>query len=112
MQLFSKRKYDDLDDVSLLTEDEKAEALKSLEARRIEINTELESLMRSYARLTKNRKIAKKKQAKPGFAMKSASGQNKSLRSEIRWTKRLSDQQTGVKRLLREYEMHRARRGT
>ena len=61
MQLFSKRKYDDLDDVSLLTEDEKAEALKSLEARRIEINTELESLMRSYARLTKNRKIAKKK---------------------------------------------------
>ena len=61
MPLFSKRKYDDLDDVSLLTEEEKAKALKNLEARRSEINAELERLMRSYARLTKNRKIAKRK---------------------------------------------------
>ncbi len=61
MPLFSKRKYDDLDDVSLLTEDEKAEALKSLETRRDEINRELERLMSSYARLTKNRKLAKRK---------------------------------------------------
>ena len=60
MPLFSKRKFDDLDDVTLLTEDEKAEALKSLEARRDEINEELESLMRAYARLTKNRKIARR----------------------------------------------------
>jgi hypothetical protein len=61
MPLFSKRKYDDLDDVSLLTEEEKAKALKNLETRRSEINAELERLMRSYARLTKNRKIAKRK---------------------------------------------------
>lgn len=60
MPLFSKRKYDDLDDVSLLTEDEKAEALKSLDSRRNEINAELERLMRSYAKLTKNRKLIKK----------------------------------------------------
>ena len=60
MPLFSKRKYDDLDDVSLLTEDEKAEALKSLDSRRNEINEELERLMRSYAKLTKNRKLIKK----------------------------------------------------
>ena len=60
MPLFSKRKYDDLDDVSLLTEDEKAEALKSLDSRRNEINEELERLMKSYAKLTKNRKLIKK----------------------------------------------------
>lgn len=61
MPLFSKRKYDDLDDVSLLTEEEKTKAQNNLEARRSEINAELEALMRSYARLTKNRKIAKRK---------------------------------------------------
>lgn len=61
MPLFSKRKYDDLDDVSLMTEDEKAEALVALESRRYEINAELEGLMASLARLTKNRKIAKRK---------------------------------------------------
>ena len=60
MPLFSKRKYDDLDDVSLLTEDEKAEALKSLDSRRNEINEELERLMKSYSKLTKNRKLIKK----------------------------------------------------
>ena len=58
---FSKRKYDDLDDVSLLTEDEKAEALQTLEARRYEINEELEKLMSAFARLTKNKKIARRK---------------------------------------------------
>lgn len=61
MPLFSKRKYDDLDDVSLMTEDEKKKAQLSLEARRYEINAELERLMASYARLTKNRKIAKRR---------------------------------------------------
>ena len=61
MPLFSKRKYDDLDDVSLMTEDEKRKAQLSLEARRYEINAELERLMVSYARLTKNRKIAKRR---------------------------------------------------
>lgn len=61
MPLFSKRKYDDLDDVSLMTEDEKKKAQLSLEARRYEINAELERLMVSYARLTKNRKIAKRR---------------------------------------------------
>lgn len=61
MPLFSKRKYDDLDDVSLMTEDEKKKAQLSLEARRYEINAELERLMASYARLTKNRKIARRR---------------------------------------------------
>lgn len=61
MPLFSRRKYDDLDDVSLMTEDEKKKAQLSLEARRYEINAELERLMASYARLTKNRKIAKRR---------------------------------------------------
>ena len=61
MPLFSKRKYDDLDDVSLLTEEEKEKALKTLEARRYAINEELERLMASYSRLTKNRKIARRK---------------------------------------------------
>lgn len=61
MPLFSRRKYDELDDVARLTEDEKKEAVASLEARRNAINAELERLMASYARLTKNRKILKRK---------------------------------------------------
>ena len=58
---FSKKKYDDLDDVSLMTEDEKREALLTLENRRYEINAELEGLMASFAKLTKNRKIARRR---------------------------------------------------
>ena len=61
MPFFSKKKYDELDDVSLMTESEKEKALQSLEARRNEINSELEVLMVKYARLTKNRKIAKRR---------------------------------------------------
>ena len=61
MALFSKRKYDELDDVSAMTEDEKEKALTALEARRTEINSELDALMRKYARLTKNRKIARRR---------------------------------------------------
>ncbi len=61
MAFFSKRKYDELDDVSAMTEEEKEKALTALDARRSEINAELEVLMRKYARLTKNRKIAKRR---------------------------------------------------
>ena len=61
MPLFSKRKYDDLDDVSRMTEDERSEAILALEARRYEINEELERLMSAYARLTKNRRIARRR---------------------------------------------------
>lgn len=61
MQFFSKKRYTDLDDVSLMTEEEKAEAVVALEKRRCEINEELERLMASFARLTKNRKIKKRK---------------------------------------------------
>ena len=61
MPFFSKKKYDDLDDVSLMTEEEKKEALLTLENRRFEINAELEALMHSFAKLTKNRKIARRR---------------------------------------------------
>ena len=68
MQFFSKKRYTDLDDVSLMTEEEKAEAVVALEKRRCEINEELERLMASFARLTKNRKIkVKTKIHRPRF---------------------------------------------
>jgi hypothetical protein len=61
MPLFSKRKYTELDDVSVMTEDEREKARISLEMRRNEINAELELLMIQYSRLTKNRKIKRRK---------------------------------------------------
>ena len=61
MPLFSKRKYDELDDVSTMTDAEREKAIASLEARRGEITEELEALMAKYARLTKNRKIRRRK---------------------------------------------------
>ena len=61
MPLFSKRKYNELDDVSTMTESEREKAILALEARRYEINRELEGLMTRYAKLTKNRRVAKRK---------------------------------------------------
>ena len=61
MPLFSKRKYTELDDVSVMTEEERENAKLSLELRRNAINEELEALMLRYSRLTKNRKIRRRK---------------------------------------------------
>ena len=61
MALFSKRKYTELDDISVMTEDEREKAKIALEMRRNEINLELESLMIRYSRLTKNRKLRRRK---------------------------------------------------
>ena len=61
MPIFSKRRYTELDDVSVMTEAEKERTLSSLALRRTEIDRELEALMRRYARLSRNPKIAKRK---------------------------------------------------
>jgi len=61
MRFFSRRKYDELDDVSQMTESEKEKAILELEARRYAINEELELLMVRYSRLTRNRALRRRK---------------------------------------------------
>ena len=61
MSIFSKKRFTELDDVSTMTEEERELALNSLEVRRSEINRELEELMQSIGKLTKNRTIRRRK---------------------------------------------------
>ena len=61
MPFFKKKRFTELDDVSIMTESEKEKAIISLENRRYAINEELEGIMKSYARLTKKRRVGKRK---------------------------------------------------
>ena len=61
MPFFKKRKYDELDDITQMTESERENLIISLENRRYAINEELESLMVSYSKLTKNRALRRRK---------------------------------------------------
>ncbi len=59
--MFKKRKIYEIEDVSSIKLSEREFAIEELERRRAEINSELESLMRPYSKLTKNKAIAKRK---------------------------------------------------
>ncbi len=61
MPLFSKKRMYDTEDVSSVKISERESVIEDLERRRSEINAELEAIMRPYAKLTKNKAIAKRR---------------------------------------------------
>ncbi len=61
MALFSKKKHYDIEDTDSLRVSEREEAINALEEQRQNINRELEEIMRGYAKLTKNKKLVKRR---------------------------------------------------
>ena len=61
LRSFSKKKFYDVSDVSVMTERERDDAVFSLEKQRSEINAELERMMLKYSRLTGKRAFKKRK---------------------------------------------------
>ena len=58
---FSKKKFYDVSDVSVMTERERDDAVFALEKQRYEINRELERIMLKYSKISGKRAFKKRK---------------------------------------------------
>ena len=58
---FSKKKFYDVSDVSVMTERERDDAVFALEKQRYEINRELERIMLKYSKISGQRAFKKRK---------------------------------------------------
>lgn len=61
MSIFSKNKAYDTEDVGSIKISERDVAINALEKRRYEINSEIEEIIKSYAKLIKRRELSRRR---------------------------------------------------